>query len=84
MPKSSWNKNSYDTIWPIAEGLGFRGFLKCISQKVKVMAWFEFELTYFEAAVKLFSYYATMVPPRHKYFQPSIENIFLFALFICL
>ena len=34
-----------------------------ISSKVNVMAWLEFELTYYDLAVQLSSYYATVIHP---------------------
>ena len=39
-------------------GLGVHIFPKGISPKVNVIAWLEFELVYFEAAVQHFSQYA--------------------------
>ena len=43
--------------------MGVYGFLKGISQKVKVMARLEFELAYFEVAVQHFSHYTMETHP---------------------
>ena len=40
----------------------FNTFLKGICQKVTVIAWVEFELAYFEAAVQHFCQYDTVTP----------------------
>ena len=44
----------------------FNTFTKVISPKVNTIAWLEFELAYFEAAVQHFSHYATGIPPVFK------------------
>ena len=53
IPKPFLSKNSNDTILSISEkDKGFHAFTKSISLKVNVIAWLEFELTYYDIAVK--------------------------------
>ena len=41
---------------PLLEGYGVYAFPKGIISKVKLIAWLEFELAYYNATVKLFLY----------------------------
>ena len=65
MPKSSFQKNSRDSIWPItkigSDKVVFT-FSKCISQKVNVIAWREFELVYCDVTVWHVNNYAMGIP----------------------
>ena len=67
MPKPSLEKNWNYTIQPIAKEIrGLIPFPNGISLEVSLIAWLEFELAYFEAAVQHFSHYAIVTPPFYS------------------
>ena len=56
-------KNSSGTIKPITGGIRlFHIFPKGISAKVNVIAWLEFELTYYNVTVQHVNHYTTETP----------------------
>ena len=64
IPKPSLQKNSSNTIWPIAGGnKGVHTFLKDICSKVNSLPLLDFEHAYFNTAIYHFNHYAMGSPP---------------------
>ena len=61
IPKRSLLKTSKGTIYYYGEENGVHTFPKGISSKVKVIAWLEFELAYYNSEVSRFNHYATVI-----------------------
>ena len=76
MPNPSFSKNSNDTIKPIAGRIReVHTFSKCICLKVNIIAWLEFELAYFEAAVQHFNHCTMWTPPCDIKYTYSMQII---------
>ena len=58
-------------------GKGAHTFPKSMNLKVNIIAWLEFKLDYFKAAVQHFSYYATRTPQGYKEIQNFLRGISL-------
>ena len=72
MPTIYLKKNRNDTVQPIAgENKGFILFSKCISPKMNIIAWLEFELTHYDVAVQHVSRSITKFLSRASFFQQS-------------
>ena len=65
-------------MWPIASVYkGLHTFPKGISLKVNAIAWLEFELAFFKAAVHYFSHYVLETPHRFYNFLVISKSLFI-------